>query len=363
MIAETTEGGARLAWPDATRGLAVLAVVLYHSLIWNQRDLAGGLVQPWGWVNAALSQLRMPVLLSISGLFAARTLSQGWPSGGAALRFVSNYYLYAVWVLLYFTFYASIPARGLVSDIGTTHQLVRQLLLPDTTLWYILVLAVFPLVITAAHTLRLQPWMVLGLGLAARVVGQVVVMPDAVGKPLRTFVFFAVGVYLAPRLHAFADTRATTAALYGAFFVVLVVVLIAAPDGPARTALATMASLASIPAAIAGVAHLCRWRPIAAGGAFIGSRTLPIYLLHVPILAVVLILARHHEPLGDFARSGTGAYAMPVVTAAVAVTVSMVLHQSLRKVPGNVLLALPRTAADRVRSRFSAVPPPVRSTL
>lgn len=296
----------------------------------------------------------MPVLLSLSGLFAARALSQGWRGGGAAMRFASNYYLYGVWVLVYFSFYALIPERGLVSDIGTTHQLVRQALLPDTTLWYIFVLAFFPLLVVAASALRLQPWMVLGIGLAARITGQVVMMPDAVGKPLRTFVFFAIGVHLAPRLRTFATARISTAALYALIFVVLVAALIKAPDGPAQTALATVASLASIPAAIAGVAHLCRWPPLAAGGAFIGSRTLPVYLLHVPILAGVLIAARHLQPLGNFARSGPGAYAMPVMTAAAAVAVSLALHRTLRQISGNALLALPSTAADWVRLQFPA---------
>ena len=54
----------RLAWIDTTRGLGVLAVVLFHVLIWNYATLVeegSAVASLWDQVGSSLGRVRMPI--------------------------------------------------------------------------------------------------------------------------------------------------------------------------------------------------------------------------------------------------------------------------------------------------------------
>jgi hypothetical protein len=79
----------------------------------------------------------------------------GWRGGAAQRRFAANYWVYPLGVVIHFAFYALLQEPRLVSgDIGILSALGRRPVLPETTLWYVFGLAVFPLVIVAAQGLR-----------------------------------------------------------------------------------------------------------------------------------------------------------------------------------------------------------------
>ena len=98
--------GIRLHWIDAARGACVVAVVFHHIYLWQFTPLGDALWQP-GLVEDTkmdefITSVRMPMLLAISGMLAARRVREGWARPGAAVRAASSYYLYVVWLALYF---------------------------------------------------------------------------------------------------------------------------------------------------------------------------------------------------------------------------------------------------------------------
>ncbi|MET4588832.1 acyltransferase family protein [Arthrobacter sp. 754] len=101
----------RIEWIDAARGLCVIAVVLFHVGYWHflKFEHAGSIAFPlWETVAIALGSVRMPLLLAVSGMLAASKIRNGFGNGKALSASLTNYYLYAVWLLVYALL--SIPA-------------------------------------------------------------------------------------------------------------------------------------------------------------------------------------------------------------------------------------------------------------
>lgn len=275
----------RQSWIDATRGGCVLAVVFFHVTIWHYLPLAGdsSLAGYWRVVNDQMAAARMPLLLLISGLLASRRVRLGWRDPGVAVRVASNYYLYLVWLAIYGVFFAVVGAVGeLPHEIDGGADFLRQLVAPDTPLWYVMALAVYIAVLAAVR--RAPAWLVLtvltGLSLATKAIGtteQWVKLPEL-------FVYFAAGVYGAQLLSGFVRRVGpawwvTLAALTG------VLTVLAAQAG--QPAVAGLYLLRTGSVALLGVATFVlavRLRWVEAVTTWIGRRTLPIYVLHVPLV-------------------------------------------------------------------------------
>ncbi|MBD8059615.1 acyltransferase family protein [Cellulomonas sp. JH27-2] len=317
----------RLVWVDAARGYCVAAVVLFHVLLW--RTSWGALTDDpvawgfWGSVNQALGSVRMPVLLAISGLVLSRQIREGLHRSTTGFRAVSNYYLYVVWLAVYalVSFFVASPSlHHRVDGLG----FFEQLLVPDTTLWYIYALALYiPLLALARHV---PPWLVVSL---LTVLAVVVHLHDADALALKTpglFVFFAVGVYGSDRLRALAGAatwwRLAAAAVVAAGIAAL----------GALTTSAVQDAVLFVPRGVAfavvcvvAVAIAVRWRPVRRLGLALGRKTLGVYVQHPLWLALVtgIAAAFGRELVATVLASRAGALLFPMVVTAIVVGLSI----------------------------------------
>lgn len=339
----TTRRGQRLAWPDATRALGVLAVVLFHVLIWNHAEVTQGsspLAGLWDKADAALSRLRMPILFALSGLLASRALLAGGFSG-VKRRIVSSYYLYVVWLVIYGAVFLAVQRPSFPHAIDNVQDMAQQLLVPDTTLWFIFALAVYPLVVLVFRTCRFHAWMAFTVALGVWLMPLFVFMPGFTPKVVQCFIFFVCGVYLAKWVRQFAEYGWPVVVVLCAVFAVVTVVGLRF-DGFAGELATLLGGLAAIPASIALIAKLCQWNPAARAGAFIGQRTLSIYALHPLILcASSLALNNGSNILRSLTGTVVGDALYPLALTVVIVAAALGMDVLLRKVPGNVLLQLP----------------------
>lgn len=333
---------ARAAWPDSTRGLGVLAVVLFHVLIWNHAAVAEGtssLAGFWELTDVALGRLRMPVLFALSGLLAAGGLARGWHGGSARRRFAANYYLYAVWLTVYFAAFSLLHREDFPHSVNGPGAWLRQFAVPDTTLWFIFALALYPLALTGLRALKVPVGGVLALALALWVVGNYADLPGFTAKVLENFLFFAVGVHGAAHLWRWAAAGRRAAAAFAGAFLLLVALATVVPDAYV-VPVVLLSSLVAVPASVTAMALCCRIPAVARAGTVVGARTLPIYLLHPLLLALVPAAAGGWATAVTSTFLGDALYP-PVLTGAV-VVLSLALHAVLRRIPGNVLFALPR---------------------
>ncbi|KQQ03947.1 hypothetical protein ASF42_10885 [Rathayibacter sp. Leaf294] len=353
------QGGAareRLAWVDTTRGLGVIAVVVFHVLIWNYAGLVDGtsaVAAAWDQVGSSLGRIRMPILFALSGLLAHRGLLLGWRAGSARLRLVSNAYLYVVWVALYGVFFALLARPDFPHSIDTPAQFALQFVFPTTTLWFIFALAVYPVLLVGFRALRVPWWGILLLGAAGWLIAanvRMILFGDAL---LQNFVFFALGVLGAEQLRRFSRPAVVT------FLAPLGVFLLAVlgghlVDGPAAEVFGFVASTGAIPLAVVSAALLCLWAPAARLGSAIGRRTLPIYLLQVPLLGLWSLVAHPGaEWLVALLRNPIAELVYPPLVTAAIIAVSLGLRALLARLPGDPLFSVPSalTALARPRRR------------
>ncbi|MBM7520172.1 acyltransferase family protein [Nocardioides nitrophenolicus] len=135
----------RQQWVDGVRGLAMLAVVVFHA------ELVAG---PLGWLAAAnqdLAHVRMPLLMVLSGLLLSRSLAKG-PRRHLAGKARAVLWPYVVW--------ASIDLLQVcVHLLATGEPLPRDLLRlavynPSGYLWFLGFLFCYHLLATP-----LAPWL------------------------------------------------------------------------------------------------------------------------------------------------------------------------------------------------------------
>ncbi|WP_435745351.1 acyltransferase family protein [Nocardioides sp. SYSU DS0663] len=178
----------RMAWMDALRGYAVLAVVAYHAALLAV-DLTGG---P-SWLVAAtsaLSPFRMAALTLLSGMLLARSLAKG-PAAYLAGKLHRIAWPYVVWSLALVAAFLALDAMSGEADWWSA---ARPVVVQDAYTWYLLHIFVF---YVAGLVCRRAPRTALiAAGLGAAYLGQDV---EHVRRFFFLFAFFFLGDLLVRR--------------------------------------------------------------------------------------------------------------------------------------------------------------------
>ena len=343
-----TDVAGRRAWIDAVRALCVIAIVLLHFQIWvfdPTMRLYPNETRGLYDLSAFLGAFRMPALFVVSGLLVSRRVRLGWKERRNAVRAVSSYYLYAVWVVMY-----AVLAAIWYRSPDRLQGMLTQLVVPHATLWFILFLAINVVVMTTLH--RVHPALVLGalVALSVWMLSVTVESPwDMLGRGAYYMLFFAIGVYFKPALDRFA-----AGGLWWkipAFVVLLWVTIDALAHVPYREAawfaLFLARDIAAVVCAVAVAATITLLRPIAVLLSYIGRRTLVIYVLHVPLIWVVVSI--RNRVAGETFDVAAALVFAPVVIVPAIIASSMVIGNLLKRSRvGRALFRMPRRVEERI---------------
>ena len=345
----------RLLWVDVAKGLCILLVVLHHAVV---KDLAvqappalTPVAEAWAAVTMALKPIRMPLFFVLSGLVAAGAVHRPWPQ--ARRRVLSPYYLYVVWLVLQGAFFSveRLLPMNRTQDLG---ELAGDLVWASTGLWFLYALAVYFALVRVLARFPRHRVLLAAAGVSA-LAGLLPTEAHNRTSVVFHFTFFAVGA-LAPDLVRRAGARAGERLSWWALGYLALVLLLPWLHLP-RTVDLLVASAVGVPLGIGLCVRLAAG-PAAEGLAWIGHRTLPIYVLHAPLLALALHLPEplRVSPLGRGYLGWLEATAYPVVLTALAVTVALLLHAGLRRAGASALFELPRrpAAGPRAASRAQA---------
>ncbi|WP_062432953.1 acyltransferase family protein [Herbidospora daliensis] len=279
----------RAIWADAAKGVCILLVVAWHTVGKSYQRIdwtsAGPFPALWGVVGDALMTLRMPLFFTVSGMFALSAYRKPWHLvvRSRVARFL---YLYVAWTVVHTAILWFTPAFDTLSA-RSAGEFAELLLVTPPNLWYLYALAVY---FAAAKLLHRVPIPVL-LGAAALLAvvtaAGVFDTPGNRGSMLQNFVFFLLGLHLRPwaeRVAATTTWRRT--AIIGLVYATALaaMLLLSAQRIP------TVWTLVSLLATVFGLSAaplLARLRLIGEGLAWLGRRTLPIYVIHMPLLAIV----------------------------------------------------------------------------
>lgn len=303
------------------RGVAITLVAILH--VYNGLSE----VVPRHWVQRALNELffyhRMPVFFFVAGLLATRALRR--PLGEVFLRRVLPFlYLYVLWGVLRSLWLDAIPIHLAPPQPSAFPTLLWW---PESTLWFLYALALYT---AAAALLRGLPR---GLHVA------LALLPSSIGFafpeifPVYTFRyaawFYAAFVIGASYGEAIADFLLrrnpwVVVGIAGAVQIVLFPAILwldadRVPPVP----------FAMLAASLAGDVVLARLvAPLLVGRllAFLGQRTLPIYVLHAPALLLI------GDALAEFGVILPWPAQFPI--AALSIGMALCAGWATRRVPG-----------------------------
>ncbi len=351
------EGPERARWADVAKGVCILLVVLWHVVVKHYLRIDWGVSPPipgaWGALTEQLLPLRMPLFFTISGMFAAGAVTRPWRvvRRSKVGRFL---YLYAVWLLIHTAVLALVPSFD-TARAGDVADLLAQLTITPSNLWYLYALALYFALAKAAR--RVPAVLVLGGALVLSAVASAGLLetPGNRGGLYQNLVFFLAGLYFRPFVERLAATAgwgrlALTGACYAGGLAVIAMTGARAWPGvwPVVCAVATAFG-------VTAAALLGRSATLGNALAGLGRRTLPVYVIHMPLLALLHLALV--PPLSTGMDGGLRivlAVVEPVVLTALVVWLCLAFHRLLLKLRATWLFDLPgrgsrgrRTGAGR----------------
>ena len=319
-------GAPREAWIDVAKGIAITLVVLYHAIMYlDEVGLAGALAP----LNPLFDTFRMPLFFFMSGILAASAIRLPyWQLFRKRMSLLL--YLYVAWVTLQTLFLLALPP---ISPSGAANatwaSLITLFVRPSSNLWFIYAL---PLFFTLAWLMRRwAPVVQVALTAVIAVLFGAGVLHtgspwDKMGKYI---VFFIAAIYLGPlvrRLVPLVRWWHVVLLCLGYAALVVIITKLTLTEVPfVLLVLSTLAVVVGITVAVL-LARIPAFDFVRS----LGSRTLPIYLVHtfpMTALAAVLVAFDVQDPVA-------AATLLPPLLCAGSITVALALHWRFHTVPG-----------------------------
>lgn len=334
---------------DAARAICVVAIVLMHFQIWVMDPNVGQSwdVTVWTKLIEQLNAFHLPLLFVLSGFLVSERVRRGFADRRTLVSAARSYYLYVVWLVIFWLLTMGFETRTPMG-IPNFGNLISQLVLPRSILWFVLALAVY--VIAFAALSKAPPAFLLPA--LALLTLATVWMPGVEGADLYRRViyyafFFGIGVHLKSVILKFTAGPMFKKVLVSVcVYLAVVVVSEAAPLSGTLTwaAIRLIRETTAVFAVIAIVALLCRVTFFARPLVAVGQQTLPIYVLHLPAIWVFLA----YPDLAQAFHSAPLRAIMPLVSVVAIVGLSLVVHKIVVRTPLRVLFEMPEAWRARI---------------
>ncbi|MET7710484.1 acyltransferase [Micromonospora sp. NPDC005413] len=332
-----------MEWADAAKGVCIILVVLWHVIVkdYLQIDWHLGVPVPglWGTLGEQFLPLRMPLFFTISGVFAANATQRPWRVV-ARSRIAGFLYLYVVWLLIHTAILAAAPE--LPTDRATSALgLLEQLTITPSNLWYLYALALYFTIAKATRRMPRALVLVPAAVLSAVAAAGLLDTPGNRAGLYQNLVFFLAGLYLRPQIHQWAATasRRRLVLVSGAY--VLALAAMAVAGAQQLFGVWMVVSVVAVAFGITAAARLARWPAVSDPLSGLGRITLPIYVIHMPVLALLhrLLLV----PISGLDRPAQGLIVLgyPIVLTGLVTGLSLAIHSALLAVRARWLFALP----------------------
>jgi uncharacterized membrane protein YcfT len=284
----------------------------------------------------------MPLFFTISGMFAAGAVLRPWRVV-ARTRVAKFFYLYVLWLLVH------TAVLSLVPNFETAHahgvrDLLAQLTITPSNLWYLYALALYFVIAKLTRRLPKALMLTLALALSTVTAAGLLATPGDRGGLMQNFLFFLGGLYFRPafeRLAATASRRRLV--LFGSAYAAMLLVM--AVLGAQRWPLVwPVISAGATVFGVTAAAQVAKSDVLATGLSALGRRTLPIYVMHMPVLAVLhgLLIGQLSAHIGD---QPLLAVVEPLSMTGLVVAICLLVHRGLRRAGG--LFDLPAFAQQR----------------
>lgn len=284
----------RLEWADVAKGVCIVLVVLWHVIMKDLLQIDWHVATPflgaWGSVGELLLPLRMPLFFAISGFFAANAVRRPWQVIGRT-KVAKFLYLYALWLCVHTLLFSVVPDFG-TERADTVLKFLAQLTITPSNLWYLQALAIY--FVVAKVSLRIPPPVMLAaaFALSAVAAAELVATPGDRGGLYQNLVFFLVGLYGKSVLPRVAETASWVRLAAVAVPYLGILVVIEHLGVKTWFGLWPAVSLVAVFLGVTLFSLVTRWAALTRALTSIGRRTLPVYVMHMPILALLHLSLR-----------------------------------------------------------------------
>ncbi|MBW3086688.1 hypothetical protein KEM60_02917 [Austwickia sp. TVS 96-490-7B] len=343
--------GPRHLWVDAARGCVVIMVVVMHVGLYHFQPLAldavAGNDSPaldfWIGVDSALHLLRMPALLVLSGWLASSRIREGLGSRRTRRSIYANAYLYLLWLAIY-TGVTVLFDAGDVAQAPTPETWWMQLWKPYTTLWFLSALVWYT---TAMSLLRRfpPPLVLVGMFLLGWVSSSLWTVDEGLWANIpHLAIFFAMGVYARPAVALLTRHPVRSFGIGLAGTIVFVEIVQRIGTQFLFYPVDVIAALCGVATIFAGTSLAAHWAaPVVRPIAWVGRRTLPIYVTHYLVLLV--LTKTDSGPLSDIPElmisQEATRWIYPALLTAVIVGTALALKEICDRIGLRWLFALP----------------------
>jgi uncharacterized membrane protein YcfT len=339
----------RLAWIDTARGLAIILVVFIHATQWVQE--APIRIGVWDDINEVVSTLRMPLFFMCAGILATKWLYASWADLIAKKVFFLGW-VFVLWQVV--GSFEALVAAQITGDQLTPMRMVLSLALsparPRFELWFIWALALFFVITRLTSRFPLAPQLAVGALMASVAFSNLIPEVNLGWNGfLKYYLFFVIGSYYRPLLLTLANWMTRPLALAATGGWLLIATLTYVTDLIYLPGVGLLVRLFGLVAGI-GVALLLQNIKLFS---YLGSRTLPIFLAHTPLLVLMVFV------LDQVATTGAVQsikWFLPVLLTVPAIYLALALNQVALKTPARVLYEPPEQATDVVRSAIAQQP-------
>jgi uncharacterized membrane protein YcfT len=328
----------RITWVDAAKGIAILLVVAHHTVMFL--DEVGLAPAPVVAANSALASFRMPLFFLASGLFAAGPLAAPWRTL-LHKRVAFFLYLYALWTLFRWMFFVAMPLEVDPDNSADPKWLLWLPLLPGPSLWFLYALAVFSIVGKLMRRVP-APVQLAAAAVLSAFAGAGLLQFDSFAWTFmaRYLFFFILGYHARHLIERLARSTSLLKAVLAAGACVAGAAGAVALDLRDILGIAFLLNLFAVTFGVLFAAEIARFR-VGRPLVVLGRQTLPVYLLHVHLLALVMLGVRQVD-LPVVVQFGA-----PLVLAVALTALSLLTHRLLVAAGATWLFALPSRLAYR----------------
>lgn len=334
----TTHSPSRAQWADTAKALSIVLVVLAHAfgfLSLPEITVPPAAQSAWQAGMTAITPIRVPLFFLVSGFFAVNAIQRPWAKL-LSTRVANSLWTYALWlviIVLVFTLLLTPPDGVDYTFAG----LPQQLLMPVNHIWYLWALPVY---LVIARALRRWPLLTLAGALVLNLISALDAQPFP-DNVVRGLFFFLVGAY-APMTLTYVSARLHLPLLAGSLvaYGVLAAVVRHFKLGEIP-AFITLMSLAGVTAVIQLSLIAVRSRVLARIGSYLGGRTLPIYVMHYPLLVALAAGTAWLLPQVSTRGAALLSSLFPALATAAVVGVALVVYAVAQRSGGRYLFTAP----------------------
>jgi uncharacterized membrane protein YcfT len=336
--------GPRTIWADAAKGLCILLVVSWHVIMKHYLQIDWHLSVPlpgaWGFFGDQLLPMRMPLFFTISGMFAVGAVNRPWKVV-ARTKIAKFIYLYVLWLMIHSAILYALPVEFDTLHAHRWLDLLEQLTITPTNLWYLYALAAYFVVSKLLRKAPMAPVLFAALMLSTISAAGWLDVPGNRAGLYQNLFFFLCGLYFRPHVESLATRTSWLRVGVTGFGYAAILGVLHFFDVKQTPGVWPLASMLATVFGVTVMAKVSQWAALGNLLATLGRQTLPIYIIHMPVVATIHWLLIGPLSAAPSAVQLVVALVEPIVLTAGVTAFCLGLHSLLQRARAGWLFDLP----------------------